>query len=207
MSPHGAARSASIATRAARAAALPCPTPSIAATSASRPTAQTTASSPDWCSPAIGRPATDHSRTPARSAITTGVLAHDFERVAVAPLAHRDGGAAADFRVDVELVHQPPAARQPEPQAASGRVSLLEGALDVGDPGPLVTRDHDDRDTVVVHVSPDLHLARPGVDEDVAPDLRDRRRDEGRVSPGEAESAGQRAALPARDDDVGVGRD
>src|SRR3954447_26198801 len=93
---------------------------------------------------------------PPGSVIAAASLPHDLERVAVAPLAHRDGGAVAELRLDVELVHQPAAAGEPETQAAPRRVSLLERALDVGDPRSLVARDHDDRDPVVVHVAPDL---------------------------------------------------
>src|SRR3954471_24064053 len=137
-SPHGPAPSVSTATPAARAAALPWPTRSIAATSASHPTATTSASSPDRSSPAVGRLATDHSMTPPRSGIGAADIAHDLEGVALAPLAHCDRRAVAELRVDLELVHQPPAAGEPEAQAAPRRVPLLEGTLDVGDPRPLV---------------------------------------------------------------------
>src|SRR3954469_20834472 len=172
-SSYGPARSASTATDAACAAGCPWPTPSTAAISASRPAATTSASSPDRCSPAIGRPAIDHSTTPARSRIAAASLPHALERVALAPLAHRDGRPAAQLRVDVELVHQPAAAGQPETEAAAARVALLQRPLHIRDPRPLIARHHHDRDALIVGGPPDLHLPGAGVDEDVAADLRD----------------------------------
>src|SRR3954463_7890735 len=145
-SSYGPARSASTATDAACAAGCPWPTPSTAAISASRPAATTSASSPDRCSPAIGRPATAHSTTPARSGIAAPRLPDDLEHVPLAPLAHRARRAPTELRVDVELAHQPAAAGQPEAETAPGCVALLQGALHVGDPRPFVARDHDNRD-------------------------------------------------------------
>ena len=44
--------------------------------------------------------------------------------------------------LDVELVDEPPRARQPEPEPAAGRVAVGQRALEVGDPRALVARDH-----------------------------------------------------------------
>ena len=45
------------------------------------------------------------------------------------------------------------------------------------------------------------------MDKDVAPDLGDRGRDQGRIGAREAEPRGERAALRARDHDVGLASD
>src|SRR5207247_9437427 len=143
-SSRGPARRASMATRAADAAAAPRPTPSTAATSASRWLVTTSAWSPDRTSPATGRPVMYHSIIGVRSAMGGRPLAQPLELVARAPLAHRDRRAPAHLGLDREVVHEPPCAREPEAEAVLGGIALAHRPLDVGDTrAPVAGHDYD----------------------------------------------------------------
>src|SRR5262245_24043170 len=58
------------------------------------------------------------------------------------PSGHHYARALADAGLDREVVGQPARAAQAGAQPAAGREAVLEGPLDVGDPGPLVLEGH-----------------------------------------------------------------
>src|SRR4051812_36330457 len=206
-SSHGSCRRAATATSAASLAGAPWPRPSIAATSARRSSASTSASSPERSWPGSGRPAVHHSRSPGSSGRTARPLAQALELVALAPLAHGHRGAAPGLGLDGELVHESLRAGKPEPEAVPRGVALAERLLDVGDPRPPVAGDDLDAEQIVIGRLGDRDLSPSGVVKDVAPDLGDRGRDERRVRAREPEPRRQGAPLAARLDDVRIRRD
>src|SRR5207247_7892314 len=118
---------------AAATATSPRPNPSTAATSTPRTTGITRWRSPDSASPASASVATPQS--------IKGRTSTDASRMPAAPFLHRHGGPLPRCGHDVEVVHQAAGARQPEPQPAGRRVAVLQGARDIGNPGPLIARD------------------------------------------------------------------
>src|SRR5262245_47015787 len=83
----------------------------------------TTQPSPDSSSPVNGCPATAHSIGPDTPVSNTGR----------SPFLHDHRGASTDDRTDLEFVHEPPGAGQPETHARPGGIAVFEGAVDVGD--------------------------------------------------------------------------
>src|SRR5215211_5247695 len=58
------------------------------------------------------------------------------------PFRHGHGGSLVDLRGDLELVHQPPRARQAQPHPSVAAVAILDGPLQVRDAWPGVTSHH-----------------------------------------------------------------
>src|SRR5438445_3887806 len=191
--------SAATAARAAAAASAPCPSPSTAATSVPRPTRLTRWRSPDSVSPASARAATPQS--------ITGGACTDASRMPPAPFLHRHGGPLAGNRHDVEVVHQAPRARQPEPQSARRRVPILQRTGDVGNPRPLIARYDDESIEVPVHHDAQRDLTPLGVHQDVAGDLGDGGGDDGLVAAREPRLGRELPPLLPGAHDVDVGRD
>src|SRR5919112_26862 len=133
----------SAAVPAARAASLPCPRPSIPATSAPAAETWTMPRSPLVASPRRHLPARPHSTgvRVACSVTPAALLAAARELVAVPPLGHGHGGTGIGVRVHGEVVHEAPRSREAEPEAASPAVVVAQGRLDVADPRPFVGRD------------------------------------------------------------------
>src|SRR5262245_53445004 len=92
-----------------------------------------TATSPERVSPSCGAPAIPRSSAAGQSSTTSGIAR---------PLDEGHRRALARRGLDLELVDEPPRARQPEPEPAAGRVAVGERAVEVLDPRPLVARDH-----------------------------------------------------------------
>ena len=103
--------------------------------------------------------------------------------------------AATDLRVELEVVHQPARAGKSEPEAVLRRVAVAHRELFVVDARSLIDRDDLDADAsrrrrrCSSTISPSLR-----VDDDVARDLRDRRRDQRLIGRRESEL---RRELPA----------
>src|SRR5712692_5469266 len=185
--------------RAAEAASPPCPRASTTtATSPPSGEAFTSERSPEVVSPGRARAATPHS---------SGAGASWTLPNAASPLLHGHRGACARAGVDVEFVHEAPRARKPEPEAAGGRVAVLQGPGDIGDARPLINRHHFQAGSIAVGQQAERDLAPLGVHHDVARDLRNGGRDHGLVAFGESGLRRQLAPLLTRTDDVHVGRD
>src|SRR2546422_7618409 len=191
--------SAATAAFAALAASAPWPSPSTTATSTPVPTGLTRCRSPDSASPGRAREATPHSINAGAPTEASGIHA--------APFFHRHRGSHPDGRAHVEIVHQASRPREPQAQASGRRVAVLEGALDVPDPGALIAGDDHHALAVTVADHAERDFAPFGVHEDVARDLGNRGGDHRLVSAREARLRCQIApALPGRDD-VRVGGD
>src|SRR4029453_11236651 len=123
------------------------------------------------------------------------------------PFGHGDGGSLVDLRGDLELVHQPPRARQAQPHPAVAAVAVLEGPLQVRDARPRITSDHGHSLTTVLADPADDDLATFGEHHDVAGDLGDGGGDDGACGAREAGLGGELAALLAGGYHVGVRAD
>src|SRR6266550_3576454 len=176
--------SAATAARAAVSASAPWPSPSTTATSTVLPTGLTRCRSPDCASPGRAWVATPHSIS--RGAVT------DASRMHVAPFFHRHGGALADARAHVEVVHQAPRPREPQSQAAGRRVAVLEGPRHVPDSRALIPGN-------------DHHALAVAVRHDVARDLGYRRSDHRLVPAREPRLRRQIPSPLPRGHDVDVG--
>src|SRR5207249_3884207 len=95
---------------AAAAASSPCPKPSTTATRTPLVEDRTTCRSPDAVSPGSAAEATPQSRNGGRSTAVPLISTH--------PLPHGHYGPLPWLRLDFELVHQAPRAREPQAQAA-----------------------------------------------------------------------------------------
>src|SRR3954471_12248602 len=138
--------------RAARAASLPWPRPSMPATSAPSGSTLTTATSPFIGSPDRHRVAIPHSigRRTACSRTATALLAEARELVAEPPLPHRHRRAGLGIRPQLEVVHEPPRARQAQPEPAPSADVVAQRRLDVADARPVVNGGHDHAVAVAV---------------------------------------------------------
>ena len=120
------------------------------------------------------------------------------------PVSEGDRRALAEVGDDLELVHEPPDARQAEPEAPRGRVPVLHSQCNVGDPRPVVGRhDLDPAPPLLVDQSEDDRAA-PGIVHNVSRELRDGCCDDSQVGRGKAALCRQLASLLAGNDDVGV---
>jgi hypothetical protein len=88
------------------------------------------------------------------------------------PARHPDHGAAG-AAVDREVVHQPPRARQPEPERAAGRHAVAQRRGDVGDAGPRVAHGDPQPAAAAALGGRQLDVAAAGVLHRVAGDLGD----------------------------------
>src|SRR5262245_39837774 len=140
--------------------------------------------------------------------------AHDIARAAPAkrrastfPFRDGDRGPVRPVGDEIEFVHEAPDARQPHAETPGRGVPVLQRAVDVLDARSLVARgDHQARAHLVLYRSQDDFAPRR-VEENVAPQLRDRGGDAGGLARRKAQAHGQDAALLAGDGDVGVGLD
>src|SRR5438093_2684759 len=162
--------SAVTAARAAAAASAPCPRPSATARSTPLAIGLTRCTSPHCASPGRVRIATPHSITRA--------VPGEVSRILAPPFLHGDGRALPDPRAHVEIVHEAPRTRQAEAQTARRRVAVLERALHVADPGPLIARHDHDAAAVAVGHQAERDLPPLGVHEDVAGDFGNRGSDD-----------------------------
>src|SRR3989449_8813774 len=195
-----AARASGATAACARSAApAPWPSPSTTATSTAVPTGLTRCRSPDCASPGRARVATPHS-------ISCGAVT-DASRIHAAPFFHRHGGALADVRVHVEVVHQAPRPREPQSQAAGRRVAILEGPRHVPDSRALIPGDDYHALAVAVRHDAERDFAPLGVHEDVARDLGYRRGDHRLVPAREPRLRRQIPSPLPRGHDVDVGGD
>src|SRR5262245_21723646 len=123
-----------------------------------------TCTSPETDCPGKARPATHHSRNGGPAPRGSGTTS-------ARPLAHGDTGTLAAFGVQLELVHEPPRARQSQAEAARGRETVLHGHRGVGDAGPdVLGHDRHAAPAVLLHDRDGDFTAR-GVLDDVAGDL------------------------------------
>src|SRR5215217_9237505 len=97
------------------------------------------------------------------------------------PFGHGHGGSLVDLRGNLELVHQPPRARQAQPHPPVAAVAVLDGAVEVRDPWPGVTSDHGHALATVIADQADENLAAFGEHHDVAGDFGDRGGDDGEL--------------------------
>src|SRR4029453_9743555 len=115
----------------------------------------------------------------------------------LSPFGHGDGSSLVDLRGDLELVHQPPRARQAQPHPAVAAVAVLEGPLQVRDARPGVTSDHGHSLTTVLADQADDDLATFGEHHDVAGDLGDGGGADGELGRREARLGAPRTPLLA----------
>src|SRR5215218_9658552 len=195
--------------RAARAASLPCPRPSIAATSAPSGRRLTTARSPLVASPRRHLVATLHSTGSdgSRSRTPPALLPQARELVAIPPLSHRHGRPGVGVRRDLEVVHQATGSSQTEAQAAAAAVLVAERHLDVADSRSLIAGDYHEPVAVGVLERPEHDFATADVDDDVACDLRYGGGDQGGIGSREAEPLGHGSSRCTRGNEVRVGVD
>src|SRR5262245_29305546 len=168
-----------MAMRAATAASRPCPRPS---TTATRTLSAPSTGRTRWRSP--------DSRWPLRAveAMPTSSRRLGMERRGMdtrwsSPLrafkfAHRDGPAGTEAADDVELIHQMLGPGKTQPQPARGRIAVQQRPRDVGNSRAFVLGRDSDAGAGALADELERHLAAPGVHEDVAGDLRDRRGDD-----------------------------
>jgi hypothetical protein len=116
------------------------------------------------------------------------------------PARHRHDGAA-QAAPDREVVHQPPRARQPEPERAAGRDAVTQRGPDVGDARPAVADGHVEPAPAATLGRRELDLAAGRVLDRVERDLGDRGGDVLRLDAGEPALLGELAR------DAGSGRD
>src|SRR5512133_175926 len=125
----------------------------------------------------------------------------------LSPLGHGDRGSLVDLGADLELVHEPPRARQAQPHAPVAAVAVLKGALEVRDAWADVTSDHRHPLTTVIADQADQDLAAVGEHHDVAGDLGDGGGDDSELGRREPGPGGELAALLAGGHHVSVGLD
>src|SRR3989454_11751525 len=166
--------SAATAACAAVAASALWPRPSTTATSTPVPPGLTRCRSPDCASPGRVSVATPHSINAGVPTAASGIHA--------SPFFHRYGGALADARAHVEIVHQAPRPGESQAQPAGRRVAVLERTRDVPNPRALIPRDDHHALAVAVRHHTERDFAPLGVHEDVARDLGNRGGDEDRKS-------------------------
>ena len=111
------------------------------------------------------------------------------------------------FDVDLECVHQPPRAEQPDPHPGRGLVRTGQHRLQVGDAGTAVAGHDDEALRRRLAGQAELDLAAARVLVGVAGDLRDRGGDPRLVLRVEADQLGQPAGAAADRDDVRLGSD
>src|SRR2546422_3922210 len=102
------------------------------------------------------------------------------------PLAGSHRRASAPLGADLELVHDPPDARQAQPEAPGGGEPVPHRQRDVEDPGPGVGGQNLDPALAAVVDQPEDDLAARRVADDVSRQLRDRGRHEDAVGGGAA---------------------
>src|SRR5437870_9370657 len=102
------------------------------------------------------------------------------------PFAGGHRRAPAPLGADLELVHDPPDARQAQPEAPGGGEPVPHRQRDVEDPGPGVGGQNLDPALAAVVDQPEDDLAARRVADDVSGQLRDRGRHEDAVGGGEA---------------------
>ena len=95
----------------------------------------------------------------------------------------------------------------PRPRPPRAAVVVAQRRLDVTDPRALVARRHDEAVAVAVLERLEDDLATAGVHHDVARDLRDRCRDQGRIGPREAQPLRHRPRLGAGGHEIGIAGD
>src|SRR5918995_5898792 len=78
------------------------------------------------------------------------------------PFRHGHGGSLVDLGADLELVHQPPRARQAKPHPPVAAVAVLKGPLQVRDARPGIPSDHGHSLTTVLADQADDDLAAFG---------------------------------------------
>src|SRR6478672_11943943 len=133
---------------AATAARWPWPSPSMTPTRVAPPVSATTQPSPDSSSPANGCPATAHSIGPDTPVSNTGR----------SPFLHDDRGAPNYDRTDLEFIHDPPGAGQPQTQARAGAIALSQAAGDAGHPRSGIDRLDDKTNPFVLVDGAQAHL-------------------------------------------------
>src|SRR2546427_1382323 len=102
------------------------------------------------------------------------------------PFAGGHRRAPAPLGADLELVHDPPDARQAQPEAPGGGEPVPHRQCDAEDPGPGVGGQNLDPALAAVVDQPEDDLAARRVADDVSGQLRDRGRHEDAVGGGEA---------------------
>src|SRR5439155_24050900 len=123
------------------------------------------------------------------------------------PLAGSHRRASAPLGADLELVHDPPDARQAQPEAPGGGEPVPHRQRDVEDPGPGVGGQNLDPALATVVDQPEDDLAARRVADDVSGQLRDRGRHEDAVGCGEAAPSRELSPVLAGRPDVRVGID
>src|SRR2546422_83262 len=123
------------------------------------------------------------------------------------PLAGSHRRASAPLGADLELVHDPPDARQAQPEAPGGGEPVPHRQRDVEDPGPGVGGQNLDPALAAVVDQPEDDLAARRVADDVSGQLRDCGRHEDAVGCGEAAPSRELSPVLAapRAPPVGVG--
>ena len=109
--------------------------------------------------------------------------------------------------MDVELVHESASTRQAEAQPARRGVPVLERAVDIGDPGPLIARNHDQAHLITTVGHREVDFASLRVHQDVAGDLRDGGRNDGLIAVRKTGLSRQLPPLLPDADDVHIRRD
>ena len=97
------------------------------------------------------------------------------------PLLHRYCRTDTNLRHDLELVHKTFGSGQPEAKAAGGGEANAQCLPDVGNARAVVSRDHNDTRAPGRFRASDDDLATLGVEDDVADQFRDDRRDQRRL--------------------------
>src|SRR2546425_4178558 len=123
------------------------------------------------------------------------------------PFAGSHRRASAPLGADLELVHDPPDARQAQPEAPGGGEPVPHRQRDVEDPRPGVGGQNLDPAFAAGVDQPEDDLAARRVADDVPRQLRDRGRHEDAVGGGEAAPSRQLSPVLAGRHDVRVGID
>src|SRR4029450_10940478 len=123
------------------------------------------------------------------------------------PFRHRDRGPLVNLGGDLELIHQPPRARQAQPHPPIAAVPILQGPLQVRDTRPDVTSDHRHPLTTVLPDQAHNRLATVGEHHNVAGDLRDSGRNNRELGRREPHLSSQLTTLLTRRHHISIALD